>query len=85
MLGFLWAARPKIEDFHGLPDPKSRLFIGCQATELNHFTKPFKMDLTLTNRRSNFDKFKVYEIELSNVRQVIPGLPGRSGLLKKAG
>ena len=33
--------------------------MGCQATELNHFTKPFKMDLTLTNRRFNFDKFRV--------------------------
>ena len=55
------------------------------ATELNHFTKPFKMDLTLTNRRFNFDKFRVYEIDCSNVRRVIPGLPGRSGLLKKAG
>ena len=48
------------EAFHGLPGPKSRLFMGCQATELNHFTKPFKMDLTLTNRRFNFDKFRVY-------------------------
>ena len=59
--------------------------MGCQATKLNHFTVPFKMNPTLTNRRFNFDKFRVYEIELSNVRQVIPGLPGRSGLLKKAG
>ena len=33
--------------------------MGCQATELNHFTKPFKMDLTLTNHRFNFDKFRV--------------------------
>ena len=57
----------------------------AQATELNHFTKPFKMDLTLTNRHFKFDKFRVYEIDLSNVRRVIPGLPGRSGLLKKAG
>ena len=55
--------------------------MGCQATELNHFTKPFKMDLTLTNRRFNFDKFRVHEIDLSNVRRFIPGLPGRSGLL----
>ena len=52
--------------------------MGCQATELNHFTKPFKMVLKLTNRRFNFDKFRVYEIDLSNVRRVIPGLPGRS-------
>ena len=43
---------------------KSRLFTGCQATELNHFAKPFKMDLTLTNRRFNFDKFRVlYKID----------------------
>ena len=73
------------KDFHRLPGPKSRLFMGYQATELNHFTKPFKMDLTLTNHRFNFDKFRVYEIDLSNVRRVILGLPGRSGLLKKAG
>ena len=33
--------------------------MGCQAAELNHFTKPFKMGLTLTNRRFNFDKFRV--------------------------
>ena len=33
--------------FHGLPGPKSRLFMGCQAAELNHFAKPFKMDLNL--------------------------------------
>ena len=32
--------------------------MGCQAAELNHFTKPFKMDLTLTNHRFNFDKFR---------------------------
>ena len=48
MRGFSWAATPK-----------SRLFMGWQATELNHLKKPFKMDLTLTNRRFNFDKFKV--------------------------
>ena len=59
--------------------------MGCQATELNHFAKPYKMDLTLTNRRFNFDKFRVYEIDLSKVWRVIPSLPGRSGLLKKAG
>ena len=47
------------EDFHGLPGPKPRLFMGCQATELNHFTKPFKMVLTLTNSRFNFVKFRV--------------------------
>ena len=47
--GFSWAARPK-----------SRLFMGCQATELNHFTKPYKMDLTLTNRHFNYDKFRVF-------------------------
>ena len=33
--------------------------MGCQATELNHFAKPFKMDLQLTNRRFNVDKFRV--------------------------
>ena len=42
-------ANPKeiCKAFHGLPGPKSRLFMGCQATELNHFSKPFKMDLNL--------------------------------------
>ena len=39
---------------------KTRLFMGCQATELNHFTKPYKMDLTLTNRHFNYDKFRVF-------------------------
>ena len=33
--------------------------MGCQAAELNHFAKPSKMDLQLTNRRFNFDKFRV--------------------------
>ena len=33
--------------------------MGCQATELNYLTKPFKMDLQLTNHRFNFDKFRV--------------------------
>ena len=33
--------------------------MGCQAAELNHLTKPFKMDLQLTNRCFNFDKFRV--------------------------
>ena len=33
--------------------------MGCQATELNHFAKPFKMGLQLTNRHFNFDKFRV--------------------------
>ena len=33
--------------------------MGCQATELNHFTKPFKIDRTLTNHHFNFDKFRV--------------------------
>ena len=45
--------------FHGLPGPKSRIFMGCQAAELNHFAKPFKLGLQLTNRRFNFDKFRV--------------------------
>ena len=48
-----------VEAFHGLPGPKSRLFMGFQATELNHFTKPFKMGLQLTNHHFNFDKFRV--------------------------
>ena len=48
-----------VKAFQGLPGPNSRLFMGCQATELNHLTKPFKMGLQLTNRRSNFDKFRV--------------------------
>ena len=33
--------------------------MGCEATELNHWTKPFKMGLQLTNHRFNFDKFRV--------------------------
>ena len=48
-----------VEAFQGLPGPNSRLFMGCQATELNHLTKPFKIDLQLTNRHFNFDKFRV--------------------------
>ena len=42
-------ANPKeiCKAFHGLPGPRSRLFMGCQAAELNHFPKPFKMDLNL--------------------------------------
>ena len=47
MQGFLRAVRLQIEAFHGLP-----------GSELNHLTKPFKMDLQLTNRRFNFDKFR---------------------------
>ena len=35
--------------------------MGCQASELNHLTKPFKMGLQLTNHRSNIDKFRVYK------------------------
>ena len=73
------------EAFYELPGSKSRLFMGCQATGLNHLTKPLKMGLHLTNRCVNFDKFRVHGIDLSNVRWVIPGLPGRSGLLKEAG
>ena len=34
--------------------------MGYQATELKHFTKPYKMDLTLTNRQFNYDKFRVF-------------------------
>ena len=33
--------------------------MGCQAAELNHFAKPFKMGLQLTNRRFNYDTFRV--------------------------
>ena len=33
--------------------------MGCHATKSNQLTKPFKMDLTLTNRHFNFDKFRV--------------------------
>ena len=45
--------------FYKLPGSKSRLFMGCQASELNHLAKPFKRGLQLTNRRFNFDKFRV--------------------------
>ena len=48
-----------VEAFQGLPGPNSRLFMGCQAAELNHFAKPLKMGLQLTNHRFNFDKFRV--------------------------
>ena len=47
-----------VEAFQGLPGPNSRLFMGCQAAELNHLTKPFKMGLQLTNHRFNFDNFR---------------------------
>ena len=47
------------EAFYELPGSKSRLFMGCQASELNHLTKPFKMGLQLTNHRFNYDKFRV--------------------------
>ena len=47
------------EAFYELPGSKSRLFMGCQASELNHLTKPFKMGLQLTNHRFNCDKFRV--------------------------
>ena len=33
--------------------------MGYQAAELNHLTKPFKMGLQLTNRRFDFDRFRV--------------------------
>ena len=33
--------------------------MGCQATELNHLTMPFKMGLQLTNHRFNVDKLRV--------------------------
>ena len=48
-----------VEAFQGLPGPNSRLFMGCQAAELNHLTKPFKKALQLTNHCFNFDKFRV--------------------------
>ena len=47
------------EAFYELPGSKSRLFMGCHASELNHLTKPFKMGLQLTNHRFNYDKFRV--------------------------
>ena len=47
------------EAFYELLGSKSRLFMGCQASELNHLTKPFKMGLQLTNHRFNYDKFRV--------------------------
>ena len=47
------------EAFYELPGSKSRLFMGCQASELNHLTKPFKMGLQLTYHRFNYDKFRV--------------------------
>ena len=45
--------------FYELPGSKSRLFMGCQASELNHLSKPFKMGLQLTNHRFNYEKFRV--------------------------
>jgi len=48
-----------VEAFWGLPGPNARLFVGCQATELNHLTKPFKIDLQLANHRLNFDNCMV--------------------------
>ena len=48
-----------VEAFQGMPGPNSRLFVGCQAAELNNLTKPFKMGLQLTNHRFNFDKCRV--------------------------
>ena len=71
-----------VEAFQGLPGPNSRLFMGCQAAELNHFTNPIKIDLTLTNHRFNIDKFRVcIRLTCSIVRRVIPGLAGRRDLL----
>ena len=64
---YLWTSTNKTQKriickaFHGLPGSKLRLFMGCQASELNHLTKPFKMDLQLNNHRFNFDKFRVYK------------------------
>ena len=71
--------------FHGLPGPKSRLFMGCQAAELNHFAKPFKMDLQLTNRRFNFDKFRVcIRLTCQTFGGSCQDYLDRSGLLDKA-
>ena len=47
------------EAFYELPGSKSRLFMGCQASELNHLSKAFKMGLQLINHRYNCDKFRV--------------------------
>ena len=33
--------------------------MGCQATELTILQSLYKMDLTLTNRHFNYDKFRV--------------------------
>ena len=49
------------KDFYELPGSKLRLFMGFQASELNHLTKPFKMGLQLTNHHFNCDKFRVYK------------------------
>ena len=75
-----------VQAFQGLPGANSRLLMGCQAIELNHFAKPFKMGLQLTNRHFNFDKFRVC-IRLTC--QTIGGLwqdyLDRSGLLDEGG
>ena len=51
--------KPCSRGFWGAARPKFEAFVGYQATELNHLTKPFKMDLQLTNHRFNFDKCRV--------------------------
>ena len=48
-----------VKAFQGLPGPTSRLYMRCPTTGIKQFTKPSKTDLTLTNRRFNFDKFRV--------------------------
>ena len=70
------------EAFQGLPGPNSRLFMGCQAAELNHFAKPFKMGLQLTNRHFNFDKFRVFKrLTCQTFSGSCQGYLDRSGLL----
>ena len=60
----------------------SRLFKGCQAAELNHFAKPFKMGLQLTNRHFNFDKFRVFKrLTCQTFSGSCQGYLDRSGLL----
>ena len=55
--------------------------MGCQAAELNHFAKPFKMGLQLTNRRFNFDKFKVSMSNCQTFGGSCQDYLDRSGLL----
>ena len=43
----------------GLAAHKKPRIWAWQATELNHLTKPFKIDLQLANHRWKFDKCRV--------------------------